>query len=540
MATIRAIGSAGRLLNKTRREGELRKKEQELAQRVKQLKNRGRAIPWRTIFTRKSKALRWRIIRAPWIFPIAAYNLAAIEIQRIFRGKICRRRLREKAQGIKYINRSQGPSRPYTRGKKVDGAQLSKYLANVRTQQNRGTGDNQGFQGWCCIRIQAWWRMILVQKYFKYQAFYIFGIAALQIQVAWRKYCQQRYFDSAASSHEPIIITDSDVAARIVQNAWRSYTSCKIFKYYRDLINFRLAGDPAVLLRTINPQEAAIFDAAMGIHIRFRLGRGLTTDFPPVIYYKVFTHNPLCDVNSFAPRDYTRHRPVSPTDLHNNEDKDAQEKKEGSIRVGRSFFDTVVSEGKDDQSPFQYRRFENNPWRPITVKTLQDMDKTPEMIREEAKSQPFHFSRIKRQQDIAQRRREQKRKWLMKMYKEGLAQESAEAKGTDLHSYLVEQKGDIAGDAEIEVDFDGDDWEVEANALLQWSEELDYDGYVQNWMEIGTSGSSHTKVTRNYQESKLVETSLVELEEDIEEEDNPFAQYSKAFSHKSSPITPQP
>ncbi len=30
----------------------------------------------------------------------------------------------------------------------------------------------------------------------------------------------------------------------------------KIFKYYKDFINFREKGDPAMLIKSINPQEA--------------------------------------------------------------------------------------------------------------------------------------------------------------------------------------------------------------------------------------------------------------------------------------------
>lgn len=64
-------------------------------------------------------------------------------------------------------------------------------------------------------------------------------------------------------------------------------------------------------------------DAAAGVHVRFRLGgdqvrpltEGISADelrqFPPVIYYKIFIHNSLVDVNSFAPRDYTVHKQKS-------------------------------------------------------------------------------------------------------------------------------------------------------------------------------------------------------------------------------------
>ena len=63
-----------------------------------------------------------------------------------------------------------------------------------------------------------------------------------------------------------------------------------------------MKGNPKELLRTINPVEASLIDRASNIHVRFRLG-GET--FPPLIYYKMYVHNGLCDINSFAPRDYT-------------------------------------------------------------------------------------------------------------------------------------------------------------------------------------------------------------------------------------------
>ena len=44
-----------------------------------------------------------------------------------------------------------------------------------------------------------------------------------------------------------------------------------VYRYYRDLINFRQKGDPAVMLRCINPSEAKLIDPAAGIHVKFRL-----------------------------------------------------------------------------------------------------------------------------------------------------------------------------------------------------------------------------------------------------------------------------
>lgn len=49
----------------------------------------------------------------------------------------------------------------------------------------------------------------------------------------------------------------------------------------------RERGDPRLMLRAINPREAALADAAAGIHVRFRLGGSV---FPPLVFYKIFTH----------------------------------------------------------------------------------------------------------------------------------------------------------------------------------------------------------------------------------------------------------
>jgi hypothetical protein len=52
----------------------------------------------------------------------------------------------------------------------------------------------------------------------------------------------------------------------------------------------REQGDPKALLKCINPAEAALVDAAAGVHVRFRLGG---TTFPPLVFYKVYTHRPV-------------------------------------------------------------------------------------------------------------------------------------------------------------------------------------------------------------------------------------------------------
>lgn len=62
------------------------------------------------------------------------------------------------------------------------------------------------------------------------------------------------------------------------------------------------------MLRTINPVEASLIDKASNVHVRFRLGGEA---FPPLIYYKIYVNAGLCDLNSFAPRDYTAVRKIT-------------------------------------------------------------------------------------------------------------------------------------------------------------------------------------------------------------------------------------
>ena len=145
----------------------------------------------------------------------------------------------------------------------------------------------------CAGLIQATYKMSLTRRLFKYHRFAMYHIAAIQIQWAWRGYQERRRKVTQKSKKE--------VAAEKVQNAWRAFTNIKIYKYYKDLINFKQKGEPMQLLKSINPAEAGLLDAASRCHIRFRLGGD---KFPPLIYYKIFTHGGIVDINAFAPRDY--------------------------------------------------------------------------------------------------------------------------------------------------------------------------------------------------------------------------------------------
>ncbi|PNW71779.1 hypothetical protein CHLRE_16g681301v5 [Chlamydomonas reinhardtii] len=152
---------------------------------------------------------------------------------------------------------------------------------------------------------------------------YLATFAATTIQRHYRGYRVRKDYQARrarirkvelewASHHDYAYRTH--MAARAIQTAWRAFRNRRIFNYYRDLIRFRERGDPRELLKVINPREAQLVDAAAGIHVRFRLGG---TVFPPLVFYKIFTHRTVVDIGAFGPRDYANEVRMTPNEIHN-------------------------------------------------------------------------------------------------------------------------------------------------------------------------------------------------------------------------------
>jgi len=440
---------------------------------------------WHSRLRHRPYEWKVRVVAEPWNFPITALNLAAVQLQRTWRGVLTRRLIRRlmKSHGLaKALATMRARAwRPHWRrpwngpGHRL----LAKYL-----EHQRRLTDQYGHKEvdaepatclspldpdcttWIATRVQAWWRMVVVRREYVLSRFAVYHIAAMQIQYLWRFHCQSKYMGMTVSTPE-------DTAAQKIQFLWRSYTNRRIYFYYRDLIKFRNAGDPALMLRCINPREAALLDVAAGIHIRFRLGG---SSFPPVIVYKVFTHKPLCDVNAFAPRDYTV-KPIGAA-AENNHPSPGRKKKpsrrrgrqRGSIVVGKSQFETKYGDAYDENDGSWYQREDMNNWRPVTLGSLEEADMLPEKRKVQKMGERFHYSKVVRRQDKIKREKRKKREWLMKLHREGLAQN---------------QKG-VA-----KVDLKHEDWEEQADQLLDWSTGLDFDDYLSEWASLGTSGPSN-------------------------------------------------
>ncbi|KAH9512261.1 hypothetical protein Btru_041325 [Bulinus truncatus] len=266
----------------------------------------------------------------------------------------------------------------------------------------------------------------------------------------------------------------SDIQAAItIQRAWRRHIDIQVYKYYRDLINFKSRGNPSAMLRCINPNEAKLLDAAAGINIRFRLAGD---KFPPNIYYKIFTKRPIQDLCANSPKDYTKSKKLTVKDTHSH------------IRVPK-----IQPEDKQGW----YKRIENNGWRLVSDRLIHHILNDPVTWETSKKEYKFDHSRLKRKQDVEKRKKAKKIEWMQKLYRQGLLKARADDAET---TQLIE--GATAGMiATIESNgIDAlEDWEVDE--LLDWTTGLNFDEYRETWKDLATSATSHQYLEERFKVS---------------------------------------
>jgi hypothetical protein len=322
----------------------------------------------------------------------------------------------------------------------------------------------------------------------------IYEISALEIQSLYGQYLRQIHFPPEPLQQQeippPTQMKTIEGYVQTIQKAWRAYCSVRVYRYLKDIILNKLQGMPADLLRSIIPMEADFLDRASGIHIRFRLGGAV---FPPKIYYKIYTHRPLCDINAFAPRNYSTERRAQPDplSLHNKTpsfsstvpthrttgaNATAREgsrssfirKIQSSIRVGRAFYDATITpplatDGMEDW--YQREDDRSNPWRVISTELEEVLDPPPPWVyldrqeRDSSKhkrkkndltSSPtsaYHYSRLRRQQDILLEKKRRKREWMLKAYML-TAGTKGMAGGNDQPPIVLPREEAVRGDVE--------------------------------------------------------------------------------------------
>ncbi|KAK3578442.1 hypothetical protein CHS0354_037419 [Potamilus streckersoni] len=295
-------------------------------------------------------------------------------------------------------------------------------------------------------------------------------------------------------------------AATRIQRAWRRHIDIQVYRYYRDLISFKTRGNPVLMLRCINPNEAKLLDPAAGIHIKFRLAG---ERFPPNIYYKIFTHRPIQDLNANSPKDYTK-----------------AEQKLRMAKDQNNKYRTVP--GEDNHSGW-YRRMDNNGWRLVSDRLIHHVMSDPVTWESSQKKYEYHHDKVNIRvkvihlmgwfdssskdhvfdthagfpschfgnltlslMDNCLYNTNYIRKGFLHLlkYKQGMLKAKSDDKETIA---LIE--GAAAGMVVTVENFGPDaleDWEVDE--LLEWTTSLNFEDYLNGWKELATSSNSEKQV----------------------------------------------
>jgi hypothetical protein len=244
------------------------------------------------------------------------------------------------------------------------------------------------------------------------------------------------------------------------------------------LVNLRQNSNSLALLKNLSPKEASLVDNASGMYLRFRLGG---TKFPPLIYYKIYTARNVMDLGAFAPRDYEKERvsmAVTTTHVHGSS--------EAKHRI------------TEEHKQYWYRRQENNGWRAIADDSLMDAENEEMYIESAKKPEIYHHSKLVRQVDLVRKRKRKKLAWIKKMYKLGREQEEQGGNNTsttttttttttgqhDPYTEIAEQLMQLDENSNDVFEVD---WEDEADDLLQWTSDLDFENYQDAWLTAATT-----------------------------------------------------
>lgn len=417
------------------------------------------SYPWASQLWRKDKRMRRAMLkRCRDVYPVSVYVLAAVEIQRVWRGILLRRRVLAKYMSHDFVRR----------WKEQEAAVIAAYRVAPRAMESQFVV--------LARRVQARWRTALLRKEFvrwnQYEIWPVYYVAAATIQRAWVDHRYAKTKRKHRMRSKRFFLTKQDAAAGSIQTAWRNFVSRSVFRFYVQLIRFRERGDPALMLRAINPNETNLMDPAAGLHVRFRLG-GVV--FPPTVYYRVYTHNNVADVCSFAPKDYTVARRHPTTAMVHNKHHGGGGG--GSSKAG------------------WYQRVENNPWRPVATMVLKDAElltatgpgTSTNGIRFTASARDvipptaaFHHSRLKRREDRAQRERATRRKWLAELYAAEQVELLRNSSGGAPDRLRSEAVLLFASLKEEDVD-------EEVARLCSWTEHLDFSTYRHDWLKLATT-----------------------------------------------------
>ena len=170
------------------------------------------------------------------------------------------------------------------------------------------------------------------------------------------------------------------------------------------------------------------------MHVRFRLGGSC---FPPLLFYKIFTHRPVADIGTFCPRNYSAEAALSAAALFNKPVPSTHPKSarpiqsyaplgpqpqpyalyEPDFAIPEAYRRYVRPDGRigTRSTVGWYQRRENNGWRPVNE--LKMVDGEDELSRSKRSRPVFHYNPAARRQERVRMQKQRRRDWMVALYR---------------------------------------------------------------------------------------------------------------------------
>lgn len=272
--------------------------------------------------------------------------------------------------------------------------------------------------------------------------------------------------------------------------------------------------DAPLALRLANPAEASLAnDRGACVHVRLRLGvhhRGISHFSPPSVYYRVYTHHPVADLNALSPGAYFE-------DAKRRAEAYARSKNRSRSRAAHGEASPLASAMTDANATCRYVRIEHNDWRPLPARAARALAEDERTLTEAALASLGGFfdatkerpsttvsasSSSSRFSSSGARRRRRRStsaseassaRNSARVTNRGARSDAAATRATlRRRARAWSAGGDESGGGTTEYDecVDSDDTDDELDSLLEWSAGLDFEAFDVSWREA-FHGESH-------------------------------------------------
>jgi len=341
-------------------------------------------------------------------------------------------------------------------------------------------------------------------------------------------------------------------AARRIARAWRCHVFTRAYRAARDvllrrggLVPARTPGTPPgpydtpdiihdapLALRLANPAEARLADdRGACVHVRLRLGvhhagtQRREPFSPPSVYYRVYTHHPVADLNALSPEAYFE-----------DAKRDAEAYARGKSR-SESLERATPTEPRrisdaNASASLRYVRLERNDWRPLPANAARALAEDERMSAEAALATLPGFSDPRRGATVHRQGAESSRK-LARSSRNALGRRRRSTSSTQsaasggltarrgtaratvrgvrrdaaatraalrrrARAWSAGGDGSACGSTEYNSEYDSAGEDEELDSLLEWSAGLDFEAFDASWREKSAppGEASETNATR--------------------------------------------